>query len=100
MNITTVEECPTCKGTGEIQASELTIDDIESKISYFLNEQNEPQLTISVHPFIEAYLTKGFMSIVRKWVMKYKKRIKIKPEVSYHFLETHFFNKDGEEIKI
>ena len=52
MNIATVEQCPTCKGTGEIQASELSIDDIESKVSFFLNEQNEPQLTICVHPFI------------------------------------------------
>jgi ribonuclease G len=100
MNIATVEQCPTCKGTGEIQASELSIDDIESKVSFFLNEQNEPQLTICVHPFIEAYLTKGFMSILRKWVLKYKKRIKVKPEPSYHFLESHYYNKAGEEIKI
>ncbi len=100
MKITTVEQCPACNGTGEIQASVLIIDDIESNISYFLNEQNEPQLTIHVHPFIEAYITKGFMSIVRKWLLKYKKRIKIKPEPSYHFLESRYFNKQGEEIKI
>jgi len=30
-------------------------------------------LTLNVHPFIHAYLTKGFMSIQRKWWWRWKK---------------------------
>jgi len=100
MDISTNEKCPACDGSGEIQASVLLIDKIESTISYFFQEQNEPSLTLRVHPFIEAYLTKGFMSVLRKWYLKYKKRLKVKADTSCHFMEFRFFNKNEEEIKI
>ena len=58
-NITTVEKCPCCDGTGEIKASILLVDDIENNMRYFIKEQNEKQLTICVHPYLEAYLNKG-----------------------------------------
>jgi ribonuclease G len=100
MNIITVEQCPSCKGTGEIQASVLLVDDIENNLSYFLKEQNEAGITLRVHPFIEAYLTKGMLSQKRKWLLKYKKPIRVVADTSYHFLEIRYFNKEDEEIKI
>jgi ribonuclease G len=100
MNIVTVEKCPTCDGTGEVKASMLLIDEIENNVKYLLTEQNEKSLTLWAHPFIEAYLTKGLLSIRRKWSLKYKKNIKIKAEPAYHFLEYHFFNSNEEEIKL
>lgn len=98
MNIVTVEKCPACDGTGEIQASILLIDQIENDLRYILTEQKEPSVTVSVHPFIEAYLTKGLFSLKHKWLLKYRKNIKIKSVTSHHFLEYHFINKDGMEI--
>lgn len=100
MNIVTVEKCPTCGGSGEVQASILIIDQIENNVRYILKEQNESSVVLSVHPYIEAYLTKGLMSLRRKWFLKYGKWIKIRPVSSYHFLEYHFFAKSGDEIKI
>ncbi len=101
MNITTAEKCPSCEGTGEVKASILLIDELENTIRYFLKEQNEPSLTLHVHPYLEAYLTKGLVSSIQnKWWLKYKKRIKIKSVSSYHFLEHRFFNSSDEEIKI
>jgi ribonuclease G len=99
-NIVTVEKCPTCDGTGEIQASILLIDEIENNIRYILQEQNEKSVTVGVHPFIEAYLKKGIISMQHKWFMKFKSWITIKPHKSYHFLEYHFFNAQDEMIKI
>jgi ribonuclease G len=100
MNIVTVEQCPSCKGTGEIQASVLLVDGIENNLSYFLKEQNEAGITLRVHPFIEAYLTKGMLSQKRKWLLKYTKPIRVIADTSYHFLEIRYFNKEDEEIKI
>jgi ribonuclease G len=99
-NIVTVEKCPTCGGTGEIQASILLVDQIENNLRYILKEQNESGVTLCVHPYLEAYLTKGFISLRRKWSYRYKKNIKIKPVSSYHFLEYHFYNSKEDEIKI
>ena len=95
-----VEKCPTCDGTGKIKPSIILVDDIENNILYLLRDQNEPHLTLAVHPYIHAYLTKGAKSMQIKWFLKYKKWIPIRPMSSYHFLEFHFFNKNNDEIKI
>lgn len=100
MNIETHEKCPTCGGTGEVQASVLLIDQIENNLRYILKEQNEPSVTLCVHPYIEAYLTKGFPSMRMKWSWHYKKWIKVKAVSSYQFLEYHFLNSSGDEIKL
>ena len=101
-NITTVEKCPACSGTGEIKASVLLVDDIENNLRYFVQEQNEKLLTLSVHPYLEAYLNKGllFNSIIHRWRKKYNVKIRAKGNQAYHLLEYHFFNKLDEEIKI
>ena len=100
MNIAIAEKCPTCKGSGEIQPSELVVDDIERNVVYLFKEQNEKGLRVDVHPFIEAYLNRGFMSSVAgKWRSKYKKSIKVKAEPSHHLLEVKYYNNKNEEIK-
>jgi len=100
MNIATAEKCPSCNGTGEIQPSILLIDRIEQNINFLFNEQNEPSLMVSVHPFVEAFLTRGVVSIQNKWFLRYKKRVKVKPVPAFHLTEFKFFNKNEEEIKI
>ncbi|MCC7232934.1 MAG: Rne/Rng family ribonuclease [Bacteroidia bacterium] len=101
-NITTVEKCPACDGTGEIKASILLIDEIENNLRYFVQEQNEHDLSLVVHPYIEAYLNKGFFfkSITSKWKKKYRMKLKVTSNSAYHIMEYHFFNKNVEEIKI
>jgi ribonuclease G len=100
LNIETVEKCPVCDGSGEIKASITLTDEMENNIRYLLQDQNEKYLAMAVHPYIYAYLAKGFPSIRFKWFLKYKKWIKISPMSAYHFLEYHFFNKADDEIKL
>ena len=102
-NITTVEKCPACDGTGEIKASVLFVDEIENNLRYFVSEQNEKLLTLTVHPFLESFLNKGNIfksSIADKWKKKLKVKFKVNKNNNYHMLEYHFFNKTEEEIKI
>ncbi|MFM8433653.1 MAG: ribonuclease E/G [Bacteroidota bacterium] len=101
-NITTVEKCPACEGTGEVKASILLVDEIENRLRYFVQEQNEKELTLQVHPYLEAYLNKGLLwqSLSSKWKKKFKVKLKVFANTSYHLMEYHFFNATEEEIKI
>jgi ribonuclease G len=101
-NVDTAEKCPTCGGTGEIQASVLIVDQIENNLRYILKEQNEPTVTLCVHPYLEAYLTKGWFWQTQKakWKKKFGRPVDVKAVSSYHFLEYHFLNKSGDEIKM
>ncbi len=100
MNIVTVEKCPTCNGTGEIAASILLIDEIENNLAYILREQNEKNVTLAVHPYIEAYLKQGLFSKQVKWFSKYKKWIKLRGVTTHHLTEYHFLSGKDEVIKL
>jgi ribonuclease G len=100
MNVVTVEKCPACRGTGEVQPTVLLVDQIENNLRYVFKELNEKSVTLTVHPYLEAFLTKGIMSVRRKWSFKFGRKIKVRPSNAHHFLEYHLLNKDEEEIKI
>ena len=100
MNIVTNEKCPACDGTGEIKASIILMDDIENNLNYILNEQNERNITLCVHPYIEAYIKKGLISRQWKWFFSLSKWIKVKAVPSYYLTEFHFLNSKEEEIKL
>lgn len=99
-NVEILEKCPACGGSGEIKPSIILIDEIENNLRYLIQEQNEKKLTLRVHPYIYAYLTKGIWPLKLKWMWKYKTRFRLEPSLSYHFLEYRFFNKLDDEIKL
>lgn len=101
VNINTMEVCPSCSGTGKISSALILEDEIEKNLSY-LYTHNHSQLSLSVHPIIYAYLTKGgfFKSIKWKWRRKYKQRLRINENNSYQLTEYRFFDRNEEEIKI
>ena len=99
-NIMTREVCPTCGGTGKIQASIIISDLIDENINYFFTKQNAKKLTISVHPYLYSYFTKGFMSRQVKWYFKYKKWVKLVEDTSLPITEYHFIDENGEQIQL
>ena len=98
LNIVTAEVCPACNGTGKIDSSLLILDEIERQLDYLIKKQHYTQLKLHVHPFIEAYLKKGFLSVQLQWFREYKKWIKIFKNSDYQMVEYHFFDKNDEEI--
>lgn len=106
MNIKTKEKCPSCGGSGEIEASVLFDQEVEQSVSFVLKEQNEKAITLRVHPYIGAFLTKKdswqpwAQSVVSKWNKKYKGTIKVETSTNYHFMEYHIFDGRGEEIRL
>lgn len=100
------EKCPFCEGTGTIKSSLVVVDEIESNLRYLATIQRVRTFSITTHPYIHAYLTKGsglgaglgFGSIRRQWEKKYKLSLRIVPSESFNLLEFKFFNSTGEEI--
>jgi ribonuclease G len=97
VNIKTREEDPN-DVNGEIEAPILIIDKIISDLERVL--KNHKVVVLNVHPFVAAYLTKGFPSLRSKWFLEHKKWVKIIPRDAYTYLEYHFFDKQGNAIKI
>lgn len=100
INIATLETCPTCNGTGKINASILVSDTIESSIEFLLTKQNEKSITLVVHPYLQAYFTKGFPSRRARWYLRFKKWVKIEQDTSMGITEFRFKNENGEDIEI
>lgn len=98
MDIETKEVCPTCSGTGKVEATLLVVDDIENQLRYLLMEQKEPGLMIECHPFIHAYLSKGIFSRAFKWAWQYKKSVRVRPNMDFKLTEFRFRTKQGKEI--
>ena len=94
------EKCPVCDGEGKIRPAILFIDEIENNLKYLLLDQNENHITLQVHPFIHAYLTKGLFSIHYKWKRKYGKSFKVQSMSDFHALQYNFQNANGDDIAL
>ena len=97
-NIETAENCPTCKGSGKIVPAILFADELDGKVKYVFKDLNKKKLMLKVHPYVAAYLTKGFKCFQNNWFFKYFKWVKVEANNSYSFLEYHFFDENSEEI--
>lgn len=100
MSIKTKETCPTCGGTGKISPSILFVDDLEKQIEYLASKFNFKKLTIKLHPYVAAFISKGIMPKWWKWTLKHRMRIKIQAIPSYNFFEYTFWDENEEEIII
>ena len=99
-NIVTGEVCPTCGGTGKISASIQVTDDIDNSIDDLLVNQNQSGITLSVHPFLHAYYTKGLVSRQMKWYLKYYKWVKVVKDSSLGLTDYRIEDERGEEIQL
>ncbi len=100
-DITTAETCPSCKGTGKIEASVLFTDDIERALAEIKKERSDKTISLLVHPMVEAYLKKGlFNSILKKWKKKYAMKITIESSTTLELLEVHYYDENQNEIEL
>jgi ribonuclease G len=96
VNIETREENPNNLAS-DIDAPIQIIDKITFALEKIMKDHKKVKL--NVHPFVAAYLKKGFPSIRSKWFFEHKKWVKIIPRDAYTYLEYHFYDKQGKEIK-
>jgi ribonuclease G len=97
-NIETKEENPNGVLGSEIEAPIKVIQEINQDLER-LFKKDYNKVTLNTHPFIAAFLTKGFPSVRTKWFLDHKKWVKVQPRDAYTYLEYHFYDKNGKEIK-
>ena len=83
------ETCPTCGGKGKIQPSLFFTDQLAEQIENEYNLHGRG-LQLHLHPFIYAYVTRGYWwsSLAAQWKRKYG--IKVVENQSLGMLETRF----------
>ncbi len=95
LHIKTKEEDPS-KISGEVDAPIVLIDRITTELEQIINQTTyKGRITLNIHPFIAAYLTKGILSIRFKWFLKYRRWIQILPRDAYTYLEYRFKTNEG-----
>jgi ribonuclease G len=98
--INTNETCPTCFGTGKSKPSIFFVNQLENKVEKIVNNLKIKKVTICVHPFVAAYITKGFFSLERTWKRRYSRGLHVIPMQELGFLQYKFLNKEKEEIDL
>lgn len=100
LDITTEETCPSCYGKGEVQPSLLFTDKLEEKLDYLVNTLEVKKFILYVHPFVDAYLKKGLISIYGKWRRRFGRGMKLMADESLTYLQYRIIDSDRKEIDL
>ena len=100
LDIVTAETCPSCFGKGEVQPSLLFTDTLREKIEYMVNDLKMENFTVYVHPFVDAFLKKGLISLATKWKFAIGGGFRIYPDQSLAYLQYRVLDKDRNEVDL
>lgn len=92
MDVNVEETCPTCFGKGKIKSSIIFTDQLESKIDRLVNKIGVKTFYLHVHPYVAAYINKGFVSLKRKWQIKYGLGVHVIPSQKLAFLQYELYD--------
>lgn len=100
MHIDTAETCPSCLGSGVVAPSILLTDKIEQAIRFAVQKHKNKKMTLWVHPYLYAYLKKGFPSTVLKWRWRFGFGLRVLPSDSLSFLEFKITDDKNQKIDL
>ncbi len=100
LDIVTAETCPSCFGKGEVQPSLLFTDTLREKLAYLTNDLKIKDFILYVHPFVEAYLKKGLISLYRRWRLELGGKFKIVADQSLAYLQYRVIDSNRNEIDL
>lgn len=100
LDIPTTESCPSCTGKGEVPASILFTDVLQDKISWLTENMGIKDFKMYVHPYVDAYVKKGLVSIYTKWRMSYGRKFKVLPDENLAYLQYRVVASNGNEVNL
>ena len=78
----------------------LFTDRLKDKIHYLVNDLGVKGFIMYVHPFVDAYLKKGFISLYMKWRREFGRVFKIMPDQDLAYLQYRVIDKNKQEIDL
>ena len=100
LDVVTAEKCPSCFGKGEVQPSLLFTDTLKEKLEYLINDLKVNNFIMYVHPYVDAYLKKGLVSLSRRWKLELGGKFKIMSDQSLAYLEYRVLDRDKNVIEL
>jgi ribonuclease G len=100
VKINTAEMCPACKGSGKVNPTILVTDEIERDLRFIIQSGSKSKLILKTHPYVEAFLKKGFPSKQMNWYRKYFKWVRIQSQNNYQIGQYKFYNGGEDEIRL
>lgn len=99
--VVTTEVCPSCTGSGKVEASINLLKVLEGQANTLVKSNAINKIKISMHPYVASYLEKGiFFTEKRNLQKRIGAKIEILPFFDCEILEYHFYNPDGEELRV
>jgi ribonuclease G len=98
MDVNVDEECPTCFGSGKIKSSILFTEQLERKIHNLVCKIGIKTFYLHVHPYVAAYINQGFVSLKRRWQLRYGLGVHIIPSQKMGFLQYEFYDSKKQVI--
>ncbi len=98
MDVHVEETCPTCFGKGTIKSSILFVDLLERKIDNLVNKIGVKTFYLHVHPYVAAYINQGFLSLKRRWQLKYSVGMHVISSQKMAFLQYEFYDSNKQFI--
>ena len=84
------EQCPACHGTGKVSNVLGLADLIEQHLDYLITQRHLRKVSITLHPYLHAYFSKGLFSTQLLWWWKYKQHIPLKKNPALSITEFVF----------
>lgn len=101
LDVHVAEKCPSCLGKGEVQPSILFTDTLFEKLEYIVNTLALKDCIMYVHPYVEAYLKKGWLtSLYSKWRRKLGRSFKIVADESMAYLQYRVVDSNKNELNL
>lgn len=101
MDVQTAESCPVCGGKHVIKPSILFPDRMQEKLDYLTGEMKVKNFRLHVHPFVAAYLRKGWIfSRLWKWKMRYGWGMRLISDESMELMQYKVLDGNHEEIDL
>ncbi|MDE7443128.1 MAG: hypothetical protein K2M65_03090, partial [Muribaculaceae bacterium] len=78
----------------------LFTDTLHEKLDYLVTELAQTDFVLYVHPYVDAYIKKGLLSLYRRWRMEFGRKFKILPDQSLAYLQYRVLDKHRNEIDL